>query len=121
MIMYDEPFTGQDPISKGVLVSLIRELNDASRLSSIVVSHDVDETIGIADYVYIIANGAVMCRGRPGQLAGERSDWVRQFLDGERDGPVHFHYPGATLEQDMFGMHGGSVHGGSGRQSARTP
>ena len=103
MIMYDEPFTGQDPISMGVLVSLIRQLNDASRLTSIVVSHDVRETASIADYIYVIADGHVVCRGSPEAIASERSEWVRQFMDGLPDGPVHFHYPSAPLEQDMFG------------------
>jgi len=104
MIMYDEPFTGQDPISMGVLVSLIRQLNDASGLTSIVVSHDVRETAGIADYLYIIANGQVMCGGTPAQVEADGSRWVRQFMDGLPDGPVHYHYPGPTLEQDM--LHG---------------
>jgi phospholipid/cholesterol/gamma-HCH transport system ATP-binding protein len=104
MIMYDEPFTGQDPISMGVLVTLIRQLNDASRLTSIVVSHDVRETASIADYVYIIANGQVMCQGTPAQVAAERSQWVRQFMDGLPDGPVHFHYPAASAEQDFLGQ-----------------
>jgi phospholipid/cholesterol/gamma-HCH transport system ATP-binding protein len=106
MIMYDEPFTGQDPISMGVLVSLIRHLNDASRLTSIIVSHDVRETASIADYIYIIANGQVMCRGTPAQVAAETSDWVRQFMDGLPDGPVHFHYPSAPLEREFFGAGG---------------
>ncbi|MGB5735788.1 MAG: ABC transporter ATP-binding protein [Thiohalocapsa sp.] len=104
MIMYDEPFTGQDPISMGVLVSLIRQLNDASRLTSIVVSHDVRETASIADYIYVIANGHVMCQGSPQAIAAERAEWVRQFMDGLPDGPVHFHYPSAPLEQDMAGL-----------------
>ena len=103
MIMYDEPFTGQDPISMGVLVSLIRQLNDASELTSVVISHDVRETASIADYVYIIANGRVMSQGTPGQIAAERSEWVRQFMDGLPDGPVHFHYPAASPERDFLG------------------
>jgi phospholipid/cholesterol/gamma-HCH transport system ATP-binding protein len=103
MIMYDEPFTGQDPISMGVLVSLIRQLNDASGLTSIVVSHDVRETAGIADFIYIIANGRVMCAGTPAEVEADDSRWVRQFMDGLPDGPVHFHYPGPALEQDMLG------------------
>jgi phospholipid/cholesterol/gamma-HCH transport system ATP-binding protein len=105
MIMYDEPFTGQDPISMGVLVSLIRQLNDASGLTSIVVSHDVRETSSIADYIYIIANGKIMAEGTPQQVAASESGWVRQFMDGEPDGPVHYHYPAATLEQEL--LHGG--------------
>jgi phospholipid/cholesterol/gamma-HCH transport system ATP-binding protein len=116
MIMYDEPFTGQDPISMGVLVSLIRQLNDASRLTSIVVSHDVRETASIADYIYIIANGHVVCHGSPQAIASERSEWVRQFMDGLPDGPVHFHYPSAPLEQDMFGTGSRALRQGSDAQ-----
>lgn len=102
MLMYDEPFTGQDPISMGVLVTLIRQLNDASGLTSILVSHDVPETLSIADHIAIIANGRIVCQGSPQDLANNDSPWVRQFLDGEPDGPVHFHYPGPTLEQDLL-------------------
>jgi len=103
MIMYDEPFTGQDPISMGVLVTLIRQLNDASRLTSIVVSHDVKETAGIADYLYIIANGKVMAQGTPDEVKTAQSPWVDQFMHGLPDGPVHFHYPAPQLEQDFLG------------------
>jgi phospholipid/cholesterol/gamma-HCH transport system ATP-binding protein len=103
MIMYDEPFTGQDPISMGVLVTLIRQLNDASRLTSIVVSHDVEETAGIADYLYIIANGKVMAQGAPAEVETAKSPWVDQFMHGLPDGPVHFHYPSPPLEQDFLG------------------
>jgi phospholipid/cholesterol/gamma-HCH transport system ATP-binding protein len=102
MIMYDEPFTGQDPISMGTLVTLIRQLNDASNLTSIVVSHDVRETAGIADYIYLIANGRVVCGGTPAELAAESSAWVRQFMDGLADGPVHFQHPARPLAEDMF-------------------
>jgi len=102
MIMYDEPFTGQDPISMAALVSLIRQLNDASGLTSIVVSHDVAETAAIADRIYIIANGQIMASGSAEQVAASDSAWVRQFMDGEPDGPVHYHYPAAPLEQDLL-------------------
>lgn len=102
VILYDEPFTGQDPISMGVLVTLIRQLNDASRLTSIVVSHDVRETASIADYIYVISNGQVMARGTPAEIAAERSEWVRQFMDGLPDGPVHFHYPAPNLADDLL-------------------
>ncbi|WP_462320187.1 ABC transporter ATP-binding protein [Halochromatium sp.] len=102
MIMYDEPFTGQDPISMGVLVSLIRQLNDASGLTSIVVSHDVAETASITDYLYIIANGRIMAEGTPQQVAASESAWVHQFMDGEPDGPVRYHYPAPPLEQDLL-------------------
>ena len=103
MIMYDEPFTGQDPISMGVLVKLIRSLNDASGLTSIVVSHDVRETAAIADEIYVISNGKVMGRGAPQAVTASDSTWVRQFMEGLPDGPVHFHYPAPEPEQDLFG------------------
>ncbi|AGA91465.1 ABC-type transport system involved in resistance to organic solvents, ATPase component [Thioflavicoccus mobilis 8321] len=103
MILYDEPFTGQDPISLGVLVSLIRDLNDASGLTSIVVSHDVAETLSIADYAYIIADGRVMEAGTAAEVSDSRSEWVRQFLDGLPDGPAHFHAPAPDLVPDLLG------------------
>ncbi|WP_200252146.1 ABC transporter ATP-binding protein [Thiococcus pfennigii] len=103
MILYDEPFTGQDPISMGVLVSLIRHLNDASGLTSIVVSHDVSETLSIADYAYIIADGRVMEAGTAAEVRASRSEWVRQFLDGLPDGPAHFHAPAPDLMRDLLG------------------
>ena len=103
MIMYDEPFTGQDPISMGVLVKLIRQLNDASRLTSIIVSHDVADTTSIADYLYVIAGGKVMARGTPAEIRASSSEWVTQFMEGLPDGPVHFHYPAPTLATDLLG------------------
>jgi phospholipid/cholesterol/gamma-HCH transport system ATP-binding protein len=103
MILYDEPFTGQDPISMGVLVTLIRQLNDASGLSSLVVSHDVRETAAIADRIYLIANGKIMAQGTPDEIEATASPWVRQFMHGEPDGPVHFHYPAPPLTQDFLG------------------
>ncbi|MCP4995783.1 MAG: ATP-binding cassette domain-containing protein [Gammaproteobacteria bacterium] len=102
MIMYDEPFTGQDPISMGVLVQLIRELNDASGLSSIVVSHDVKETAAIADQIYIISDGKVVEGGSPDQIINSNLEWTRQFMHGLADGPVPFHFPGPALEQDLL-------------------
>jgi len=104
MILYDEPFTGQDPISMGVLVQLIRGLNDASHMTSLVVSHDVRETASIADQVYVISQGRVMAEGSPEQVLASESDWVRQFLRGLPDGPVHFHYPASALAQDFPGI-----------------
>jgi phospholipid/cholesterol/gamma-HCH transport system ATP-binding protein len=103
MVLYDEPFTGQDPITKGVLVTLIRQLNDAGSLTSVVVSHDVEETVAIADDVYVIADGKVMARGTPAEVAATRSRWVEQFMRGLPDGPVHFHYPAPRLDQDLIG------------------
>ena len=102
MILYDEPFTGQDPISMGMLMALIRQLNDASGLTSILVSHDVRETASIADYLYVIFQGRVVAQGTPDDLAADRSEWVRQFMDGLPDGPVHFHYPASELAEDLL-------------------
>ncbi len=102
MIMYDEPFTGQDPISMGVLVELIRALNDASRLTSIIVSHDVQETAEIADLIYVISNGRVIEQGVPADMINSESAWTRQFMQGLADGPVPFHYPADDLTQDLL-------------------
>jgi phospholipid/cholesterol/gamma-HCH transport system ATP-binding protein len=102
MIMYDEPFTGQDPISMGVLVHLIHDLNHGLGLTSIVVSHDVQETASIADYVYLISDGKVVGRGAPQAVAQSDSPWIRQFLDGLPDGPVHFHYPSEDYVSDLL-------------------
>ncbi|MGM0593138.1 MAG: ATP-binding cassette domain-containing protein [Pseudomonadota bacterium] len=108
MIMYDEPFTGQDPISMGVLVKLIRQLNDALKLSSIVVSHDVEETVAISDYIYLLSGGKVVAHGSPDELGGDESEWARQFLEGLPDGPVPFHYPAEAFADDlMSGIEGG--------------
>jgi phospholipid/cholesterol/gamma-HCH transport system ATP-binding protein len=103
MIMYDEPFTGQDPISMGVLVKLIRELNDAARISSIVVSHDVAETLTIADHVYVISDGKVVEGGTSEQLQKSGGEWTRQFIEGLPDGPVPFHFAAPKLADDLFG------------------
>ncbi len=103
MIMYDEPFSGQDPISMGVLMKLIHDLNDNLGLTSIIVSHDVREASSIADYIYVIADGHVMEQGSPAQMDATRSDWTRQFMNGLPDGPVAFHYPAADYRQDLFG------------------
>jgi phospholipid/cholesterol/gamma-HCH transport system ATP-binding protein len=109
MVMYDEPFTGQDPISMGVLVKLIRQLNDALGLTSIVVSHDVQETIAISDYVYLLSGGKVVAHGTPEHLSGaSQSEWAKQFLDGLPDGPVPFHYPAPDYAEDLLaGSDGG--------------
>ncbi len=93
LIMYDEPFAGQDPISMGVIVALIKKLNEALKLTSIVVSHDVKEVLSIADYAYIIADKKVIAEGSPTELTQSNDPRVIQFLAGEADGPVHFHYP----------------------------
>lgn len=102
--MFDEPFTGQDPITMGVLVKLIRLLNDALGLTTIIVSHDVHETITIADYVYLIADGNVVGEGVPEDLMKEdNKGWVQQFMRGLPDGPVPFHYPAQEYQNDLWG------------------
>lgn len=102
MILYDEPFTGQDPISMGVLVLLIKALNETLGLTSIIVSHDVQETAQIADYIYVIADGKIVDHGTPAQIAQSRSEWVQQFMNGAADGPVHFHYPAKDYVDDLL-------------------
>ena len=102
MIMYDEPFTGQDPISMGALVQLIRLLNDALGLTSVIVSHDVKEAAAISDYVYLISGGKIMGHGTPEQLSGTASEWVKQFMQGLPDGPVPFHYPAPAYVDDLL-------------------
>lgn len=102
VIMYDEPFTGQDPITVGVIMKLIRMLNDNLGLTSIIVSHDVQEVSEISDYIYMISGGKVVGEGSPGDLGESRSEWVRQFMDGQPDGPVPFHYPAPDLSDDLL-------------------
>ena len=102
MIMFDEPFTGQDPISLGVLVKLIKTLNQTLHLSSIVVSHNVVETASIADYIYLISEGKVAGQGTPEELNTTKSDWVQQFMQGKADGPVPFHYPAQDINSDLL-------------------
>jgi phospholipid/cholesterol/gamma-HCH transport system ATP-binding protein len=103
MILYDEPFAGQDPISMGILVRLIRRLNDALGLTSVVVSHDVPETASIADYIYVIADQHIVGHGTPEQLRSDANERVHQFMQGEPDGPVPFHYPGPDYLTDLMG------------------
>jgi phospholipid/cholesterol/gamma-HCH transport system ATP-binding protein len=102
MVMYDEPFTGQDPISMGVLLKLVRQLNDALGLTSIVVSHDVKETASIADYIYLLSGGKVVAEGTPEALGRSDSAWAQQFLQGEPDGPVPFHYAAPNYVDDLL-------------------
>jgi phospholipid/cholesterol/gamma-HCH transport system ATP-binding protein len=103
IVLYDEPFTGQDPISMGMLMTLVRQLNDAAGMTSVLVSHDVAETIRIADEIYVISHGEVIARGTPSEIGADPSPWVRQFMDGLPDGPVRFHYPAPDLSLDLFG------------------
>jgi len=101
LVMYDEPFTGQDPISKGVLVKLIRQLNDSANITSVLVSHDVKESLSIADHVCILAGGRVIAEGSAKDILASEDPEVRQFLNGEPDGPVPFHYPESTDDSDV--------------------
>ncbi len=102
MIMYDEPFAGQDPISMGVLVKLIKLLNDALGLTSIIVSHDIKETAAIADYIYLLSEGRIIARGSPQELEHCPSEWARQFIHALPDGPVPFHYPAPDYGEDLL-------------------
>ncbi len=102
MIMYDEPFTGQDPISMGVLIRLIKHTNEALGLTSIVVSHDVAETASIADYIYVLSDGKVVGQGTADEIRDSESEWVRQFMDAKPDGPVPFHYPAPAFDDDLL-------------------
>lgn len=102
LIMFDEPFVGQDPITMGVLVELIRNLNQALGVTSIVVSHDVPEVMSIADWVYILANGKVIAKGTPQELRDNPDPQVQQFLQGDADGPVPFRYPAEPIMQELF-------------------
>ncbi len=102
LVMYDEPFTGLDPISMGVVVKLIRELNDALGMTSVVVTHDVAEGCSIADYVYILGKETLLGKGTVEELQQSNDPEVRQFLDGLPDGPVHYHYPADSYEDDLM-------------------
>jgi phospholipid/cholesterol/gamma-HCH transport system ATP-binding protein len=106
LVMYDEPFAGLDPISLGTAARLIRQLNDALGLTSIVVSHDLEETFRIADHVIVLANGAVAAQGHPDAVRQSTDPLVHQFVHALPEGPVRFHYPGAAIEDD-FGQHPG--------------
>jgi phospholipid/cholesterol/gamma-HCH transport system ATP-binding protein len=103
LMMYDEPFTGQDPISMGVLVKLIATLNRALSLTSIIVSHDIAETLSIADHVYVIADGKVVASGKPEDMQNDSSPELKQFFSGLPDGPIPFHYPAKTQAEDLLG------------------
>ncbi|MCD8523587.1 MAG: ATP-binding cassette domain-containing protein [Saccharospirillaceae bacterium] len=102
IIMYDEPFTGLDPISMGMIVKLIRGLNEALGLTSLLVSHDVEESCAIADYLCLLSDGRVIGFGTPEELMNEGNAEVRQFLRGEPDGPVPFHYPADDYRRDIL-------------------
>ena len=107
LVMYDEPFAGLDPISLGTAARLIRQLNDTLGLTSIIVSHDLEETLRIADHVIILANGGIAAQGKPDDVRKSADALVHQFVNALPDGPVHFHYPAVGVEDD-FGNAGGS-------------
>jgi phospholipid/cholesterol/gamma-HCH transport system ATP-binding protein len=99
--MYDEPFAGQDPIVKGVLVTLIRTLREALGLTTIIVSHDIHETLSIADYIYVLADSRVIGEGTPDELQASESPFLQQFLNGHPDGPVRFRYPAPGFAEEL--------------------
>jgi phospholipid/cholesterol/gamma-HCH transport system ATP-binding protein len=103
LVMYDEPFAGLDPISLGTAAQLIRRLNDTLGITSIVVSHDLEETFRIADHVIILANGKVAAQGAPEAVRHSSDPLVHQFVHALPEGPVHFHYPGPSVAQDFSG------------------
>ena len=101
LIMYDEPFTGLDPITMGVISNLIRRLNEVLGTTSIIVTHDVQESLKIVDYVYFMADGVVVAQGTPDEIRKSEAPFVHQFVWGEMDGPMPFHYPGAPYAADL--------------------
>ena len=101
LVMYDEPFAGLDPISMSVVGSLIRRLNDALGATSIVVTHDVVESLQIVDYLYFVAEGRVVGEGTPAEIRATEMPVVHQFVHGEIDGPVPFHYPAPSYDEDV--------------------
>jgi len=104
ILLYDEPFAGLDPISMGVVLRLIRQLNDALGLSSVVVTHDVHEISRIADTSYILSEGRVVAKGSADELERNDSPIVRQFVGGRADGPVPFHYPAPDYREQLLGQ-----------------
>jgi phospholipid/cholesterol/gamma-HCH transport system ATP-binding protein len=108
LMLYDEPFTGLDPISLGVIARLIRTLNDSLGQTSIVVSHDVQECFDIVDYVYFVSAGRIVAQGTPDDLRGSGAPFVQQFVRGEPDGPIPFHYPAPGYAADLDAGLGGA-------------
>ena len=111
LMLYDEPFTGLDPISLGVIARLIRTLNDSLGQTSIVVSHDVEECFAIVDYVYFMSAGRIVAHGTPDALRRSKDDFVTQFVRGETDGPIPFHYPAPAYGADLQGAAPEARHG----------
>lgn len=102
LIMYDEPFAGLDPIALGIIGELIRRLNDALGATSIVVTHDVFESLKIVDYVFFVSEGRIVAQGTPAEVRASAEPFVRQFINGETDGPVPFHYPAAAYASELL-------------------
>lgn len=101
LVMYDEPFAGLDPISLGVVGQLIRSMNDALGITSIIVTHDVYESLKIVDYLYFVSEGRVVAHGAPDEVRASQDPFVRQFIDGAPDGPVPFHYAARPLAEEL--------------------
>jgi len=102
LVMYDEPFAGLDPISLGVIGQLIRRLNDALSITSVVVTHDVYESLKMVDYLYFVSEGRIVAAGTPEEVRASSDPFVRQFIDGASDGPVAFHYPAPAYREELF-------------------
>ena len=102
LVMYDEPFTGLDPIAMGVIVKLIREMADVYKTTNLIVSHDIQETASISDYIYVLADGRLIGEGEPSVVQQNKSPRLRQFMDGLPDGPVPFHYPAPSYEEELM-------------------
>ena len=103
IVMYDEPFTGQDPIAMGVLVNLIKRMNKALGHTSIIVSHDIQETMGIADHIFLLSDGVVIASGSPEELKANQTEQVKQFMHGLPDGPVPFHFSDDVMMDELIG------------------
>ena len=101
LVMYDEPFAGLDPISLGIVGQLIRRLNDALGITSIVVTHDIYESLKIVDYIYFVSEGRIIAQGTPDEVRASSDAYVRQFVDGEPDGPGPFHYPARAVKEEF--------------------
>src|SRR6185369_9238681 len=102
IVLYDEPFAGLDPISLGVVGQLIRKFNDALGITSVVVTHDIYESLRIVDYIYFVSAGKIIWHGTPSEVRATSDAFVRQFVDGQPDGPVAFHYPAASYRDEIF-------------------
>ena len=105
LILYDEPFAGLDPISLTISGDLIRKLNDELGATSVIVTHDIVESLKIVDYVYFVAEGRIIAKGTPAEVRASEVPYVRQFIEGETDGPVAFHYPAPSLREELMAEH----------------